>query len=83
MTHSTSHNIAHANRGHGAAGHSPFSEHIPEQRQSIAPPRMIVIMLMTVVALIVVIWAAVALSVDHGGDACNSTGHTATQTRCR
>jgi hypothetical protein len=44
---------------------------------------MMVIMLMTVVALIIVIWAAVALSVDHGGKACNSTGHTATETRCR
>jgi len=77
------HNTRHENRGHAATGHVPLSEHIPERRQSIAPPRMMVIMLMTVVALIIVIWAAVALSVDHGGKACNSTGHTATETRCR
>jgi hypothetical protein len=83
MTPSTSNNISHADRGHAAAGHVPFSEHIPERRQSIAPPRMMVIMLMVVVALIVVIGVAVALSVGHGGQACNSTGHTATETRCR
>jgi hypothetical protein len=77
------HDTKHANRGHAAAGHIPLSEHIPERRQSIVPPRMIVIMLLTVVALIVVIWAVVALSVDHGGQACNSTGHTATESRCR
>jgi hypothetical protein len=83
MTHSTSHNISHANRGHATTGHVPLSEHIPERRQSIAPPRMMVIMLMVIVALIVVIGGAVALSVDHGGQTCNSTGHTATETRCR
>jgi hypothetical protein len=83
MTHSPTHHTGHYSRGHAVAGHVPFSEHIPERRQSIAPPRMMVIMLMTVVALIIVIWGAVALSVDHGGKACNSTGHTATETRCR
>jgi hypothetical protein len=44
---------------------------------------MMVIMLMTVLALIAVIGVAVGLSVAHGGKACNSSGHTATETRCR
>jgi len=83
MTHNTRHDAPNANRGHAAVGHVPFSEHIPQRRQSIAPPRMIVIMLLVVVALIVVIGVAVGLSVAHGGKACNSTGHTATETRCR
>ena len=78
-----SHGTRHDNRGHAATGHVPLSEHIPQRRQSIAPPRMMIIMLMTVVALIVVIGVAVGLSVAHGGKACNSTGHTATETRCR
>jgi|tagenome__1003787_1003787.scaffolds.fasta_scaffold20196589_2 hypothetical protein len=77
------HGSRHHSLGHAAAGHVPFAEHIPERRQSIAPPRMIVIMLLAVVTLIVVIAAAVVLSIDHGGQACNSTGPTATETRCR
>jgi hypothetical protein len=44
---------------------------------------MIVIMLIVIVALIVVMGATVSLSVDHGGQTCNSSGHTATETRCR
>jgi len=83
MNRSTRNDTPNANRGHAAAGHVPVLEHLPQRRQSIAPPRMMVIMLLTVVALIVVIGVAVGLSVDHGGKACNSTGHTATETRCR
>ncbi|HEX4700270.1 MAG TPA: hypothetical protein VH857_13045 [Actinomycetes bacterium] len=83
MTHGTRNEGPHADRGHAAGGHLPLSEHIPQRRQSIAPPRMMVIMLMTVLALIAVIGVAVGLSVAHGGKACNSSGHTATETRCR
>jgi hypothetical protein len=63
--------------------HGTLLQHVPERRQSIAPPRMIVIMIVAVVVLAGVIFAAVALSLRHGGEGCSSTGHLATESRCR
>jgi hypothetical protein len=60
-----------------------MSHHVPQGRQSIAPPRSLLIVLGAVLLLFGVIWAVVTIAVVHDGHDCPSTGKVATESRCR
>jgi hypothetical protein len=56
---------------------------VPAGRQSIAPPRSLLIALLAVLLLFGVIWGVVTIAVAHDGHGCPSTGKVATESRCR
>jgi hypothetical protein len=60
-----------------------MSHHVPQGRQSIAPPHSLLAALCALLLLFGVIWAVVTIAVAHDGHACPSTGKVATESRCR
>lgn len=57
---------------------SRLTSHVPEQHQSVRPPRTMALMLLGVIVLAIVIALGVGLAVTNGGDDCNSRGQQTT-----
>ena len=57
---------------------SRLTSHVPEQHQSVRPPRTMALMLLGVIVLAIVIALGVGLAVTNGGDECNSKGKQTT-----
>ena len=61
-----------------------LSSHVPEQHQSVRPPRTMLLMVLAVILLAVVIAVGVGMAVSNGGDDCNSRGQQTTSSdSCR
>jgi hypothetical protein len=74
-------NIAFAWSG---GGHSRRMPEIPEKKQSIRPPRSILLAAVAALAVLVVVWVAVSVAVGWGGDDCATEPETgAASANCR
>ena len=49
---------------------SRLTSHVPEQHQSVRPPRTMALMLLGVLVVAIVIALGVGLAVTNGGDVC-------------
>ena len=60
-----------------------MTHHVPEGKQSILPPRRLLMVLLAVLVLFGLIWTVVTIAVAHDDQGCPSTGKAATEARCR